>query len=210
MRTYNGEKLKLLHRRVGVLPGSFNPPHVGHLRLAQLALERAALDYCIFYVNSFNFDKRRQLIALQHRLRLFEMMRQDERMLVLSADYCSDNIGGAYLSQDVVFASLLEKLASSFGQCIELVLVRGSDYFYADEVEGLSYPKALCDIPHVVGIRQQAHEHIRFAAISRKLLLKTPEFSSSLVRQALAVKTNAETLLESSSAQYVVKFALFT
>ena len=210
MRIYNGEKLKLLHRRVGLLPGSFNPPHVGHLRLAQLALDRAALDYCIFYVNSFNFDKRRQLIALQHRLRLFEMMRQDERMLVLSADYFSDNPGGFYLPQEVVFVSLLEKLASSFGQCIEFVLVRGSDYFYADEVEGLSYPKALCAIPHVVGIRRQAHEHTRFAAISRKLLLKTPEFSSSLVRQAFAVKTNAETLLESSSAQYIAKFALFT
>lgn len=31
-------------RRIGLLGGAFNPPHLGHLRLAELALEHLALD----------------------------------------------------------------------------------------------------------------------------------------------------------------------
>jgi nicotinic acid mononucleotide adenylyltransferase len=54
-------------RRIGLLPGSFDPPHLGHVDLALQSRHSAGLDGCFFYINSINAAKQADLIPWQQR-----------------------------------------------------------------------------------------------------------------------------------------------
>lgn len=59
--------------RIGILGGTFNPVHVGHLRMAEEALEALALDVCLFipaWVPPHKSDPR--MAPFEHRWRMLE------------------------------------------------------------------------------------------------------------------------------------------
>jgi len=69
----NGEKQK-----IGLLGGSFNPVHMGHLILAQDAMERAELDQMIFIPCATPAHKDPgSLISFEHRFRMLELAVED-------------------------------------------------------------------------------------------------------------------------------------
>ncbi|MEJ5349575.1 MAG: nicotinate-nucleotide adenylyltransferase [Desulfosoma sp.] len=60
--------------RVGILGGTFNPVHVGHLRMAEEALEALALDLCLFipaWVPPHKPDP--DLVSYEHRWHMLEL-----------------------------------------------------------------------------------------------------------------------------------------
>jgi len=60
-------------QRVGVLGGTFNPIHIGHLAIAQMALERMHLNKVVFVPTYIPPHKNRKVVAgAKHR---FEMVR---------------------------------------------------------------------------------------------------------------------------------------
>lgn len=59
-------------RRVGLLGGAFNPPHVGHLKLARLALELLALDELRIVPTALSPHKATMAPAAPARLGLLE------------------------------------------------------------------------------------------------------------------------------------------
>ncbi len=69
----NGEKHK-----IGLLGGSFNPVHMGHLILAQDAMERAELDEMIFIPCATPAHKDPgSLISFEHRFSMLELAVED-------------------------------------------------------------------------------------------------------------------------------------
>ncbi|ROQ90960.1 nicotinate-nucleotide adenylyltransferase [Desulfosoma caldarium] len=61
-------------RRLGILGGTFNPVHLGHLRMAEEAVEALALDLCLFlpaWVPPHKPDP--HLVAFEHRWRMLEL-----------------------------------------------------------------------------------------------------------------------------------------
>lgn len=59
--------------RIGILGGTFNPVHVGHLRMAEEALEALALDFCLFipaWVPPHKSDA--EMASFEHRWRMLE------------------------------------------------------------------------------------------------------------------------------------------
>jgi hypothetical protein len=97
-------------RRIGLLPGSFNAPHFGHIELARCATEAADLDHCLFYVNSINLEKRGELAPHAHRCRLLGFMLVGPKMSIVDPEFFSDNPGDAFLPQERVFLALIEAL----------------------------------------------------------------------------------------------------
>ena len=59
-----------LHRRIGLMGGSFDPPHLAHAALAQSAIEQLQLDRLIVLPTGDAWHKSRTLTDGQHRLKM--------------------------------------------------------------------------------------------------------------------------------------------
>ncbi len=88
--------------RVGVLPGSFNPPTVAHLELARAARRRFELDTVAFSLSSVIVDKER-----------VEGLCREDRLLLLSL-LSADDAGAAAV---VVNRGLYSEQAPAFRAC---------------------------------------------------------------------------------------------
>ncbi len=59
-------------RRVGLLGGTFDPVHVGHVAIAELALEALALDEVLFIPAADPPHKKRPIAGYEHRVAMLE------------------------------------------------------------------------------------------------------------------------------------------
>lgn len=59
--------------RVGVYPGTFDPPHLGHLTLATVSMAHLNLDRLIVVPSAHHPAGKRPLATLEHRLRMCEL-----------------------------------------------------------------------------------------------------------------------------------------
>jgi nicotinate-nucleotide adenylyltransferase len=107
--------------KLGVLGGTFDPPHVGHLRLAEVAIEHLALDKLLFVPAGDPWRKAgRPLTPAEHRLEMTvlavdSLPRMDVSTLEL------DRPGPSY-SVDT-----LGELLARYGPETELFFVMGQD-----------------------------------------------------------------------------------
>ena len=63
--------------RLGILGGSFDPPHIGHLILAEYALDAVPLDHVLFVPAADPPHKRGTRAAVDHRLAMITAAIQD-------------------------------------------------------------------------------------------------------------------------------------
>lgn len=79
---------------VGLFGGSFNPPHEGHLLVAEIALRRLNLDQLWWMVTPGNpLKSRRELASLRDRIAMSEELIDDPRIKVTAFE---QNLGGSY------------------------------------------------------------------------------------------------------------------
>ncbi|MCS6907390.1 MAG: nicotinate-nucleotide adenylyltransferase [Anaerolineales bacterium] len=77
--------MRTTHRRVGVLGGTFDPIHFGHLILAEEALFQFELDCVLFLLTPFPPHKAEQtLTSPAHRLKMVELAVQDHPSFEIS------------------------------------------------------------------------------------------------------------------------------
>ena len=107
--------------KLGVLGGTFDPPHVGHLRLAEVAIERLGLDKLLFVPAGDPWRKAGQpLTPAEHRLEMTvlavdSLPRMDVSTLEL------DRPGPSYT------VDTLAELLARYGADTELYFVLGQD-----------------------------------------------------------------------------------
>lgn len=104
--------------RIGLLGGSFNPPHEGHFHISEAALKRLGLDYVWWMVAPRNPLKPSiGLAPIEHRVEWAAEIAQHPRMLVMDVE---TSLGTRY-SIDTIIA-----LKKRFPQ-VRFVWVMGSD-----------------------------------------------------------------------------------
>jgi cytidyltransferase-like protein len=209
MPLFDGQRLALPRGRIGLVPGSFNPPHAGHAELAEQAAEYAQLDTCVFYVNSICQRKRREFVSQRDRVRLLEGLLKDTRFHVISPDFFPDNPGGEFLPQEQVFLPLIAKLVEALGSTPEVWLVRGSDNFRPACKGGYRYPNELRAYPHVIGLRSREDDGYDYSQVEEKLFVRTTSISSTEVRADLRSHDGETTLLSADLASYIASHHLF-
>jgi len=71
-------------RKIGILGGSFNPIHLGHLLMAETALEQFNLDQIIWVPSYHPPHKRQQLISFGHRWNMLQLAIADHPSFIAS------------------------------------------------------------------------------------------------------------------------------
>ncbi len=114
--------------RIGILGGTFDPVHAGHLRVARAAVERLALDTLLFIPALLNPLKQGEAVtAFLHRLAMLDLAVANQPGLFVSA------MEGKRTPPSYTVDTVRE-LRQRLGARVELFLLVGMDAF--QEVEG--------------------------------------------------------------------------
>ena len=134
--------------KVGVLGGTFDPPHLGHLILGQEAYEALGLAQVLFVPAGEPWRKAgRELSPREHRLAMVRLAIGDNPAFAVSTSEI-DRPGPSYT------ADTMAELAEQFGPETELFLIMGAD--------------SLADFPHW-------HEPQRILELARLAVAERPE-----------------------------------
>ncbi|WP_445739016.1 nicotinate-nucleotide adenylyltransferase [Neorhizobium tunisiense] len=103
---------------VGLFGGSFNPPHEGHLLVAEIALRRLGLDQLWWMVTPGNpLKSRSELASLDDRLAMSEKLIDDPRIKITAFE---KTLGGSYTADTLAFVKARNPL-------VHFVWVMGAD-----------------------------------------------------------------------------------
>lgn len=103
---------------VGLFGGSFNPPHEGHLLVAEIALRRLGLDQLWWMVTPGNpLKSRSELALLGDRLAMSEKLIDDPRIKITAFE---KTLGGSYTADTLAFVKAKNPL-------VHFVWVMGAD-----------------------------------------------------------------------------------
>ena len=87
--------------RIGIFGGTFDPPHIGHLIMAQRAYEQLSLDTVFFVPNNIPPHKRKPSASAKDRLNMLRLAVLPHSHFEVSE--CEIERGGVSFSVDTVF-----------------------------------------------------------------------------------------------------------
>ena len=74
-----------MYRRIGILGGSFDPPHKGHLEISKLAIKKLKLDLIIWAVTKKNPLKKKPMILLNKRILLSKKITKSTKKIIIKS-----------------------------------------------------------------------------------------------------------------------------
>ena len=77
----NLRKKKL--NKIGILGGTFDPPHIGHLYISKIALKKLKLNKLIWAVTKKNPLKKKPILSLKIRMNLAKKITLEEKKIIL-------------------------------------------------------------------------------------------------------------------------------
>ncbi len=181
--------------RIGIYGGTFNPPHVGHLRAAEAAMALLRLDRLILMPAFCSPDKQVPEVAADHRLRMLRLAAKPN-MEVSELEVAR---GGTSYTVDT-----LRQLREMYPDA-ELVLLLGSDSFEGflswkepEEILKLASLAVLCrgGKKETAAIEQQKQRLEEMGAKIYRVDNPVTEISSSNLRRMLAFGCGREFLPE--------------
>ena len=196
-------------RSLGILGGTFNPPHLGHLAIAREAHEELALDRVLLMPAASIAHKRAGADpGAAHRLRMCRLLVEDARdATALSACALEVERGGSTYTVDT-----LEELHGMHPHA-RLTLIVGADT--ARTLPSWREPRrliALADlaVARRAGVSDQAVlESVPRPGRVRFLRAPLLEVSSSTVRERLAQGEQVNDLVGGAVASYISEHGLY-
>ena len=151
---------KLLHERVGLFGGTFDPPHVGHLILASEAKSQLELTRVLWTVTPDPPHKQDQSItALEHRLAMVRLAIRDNSAFELSD--VELNRPGPHYTIDTI------RLLAQQNPDAEIVPIIGGDSL--NDLPTWHQPKEILYTAHWVGVMRRPGEQTNLDALEREL-----------------------------------------
>ena len=78
------KKIKKKSKRIGILGGTFDPPHYGHLYISKIALKKLRLNKIIWAITSKNPLKKRPHLKLKKRVKLSKNITAKEKKISIA------------------------------------------------------------------------------------------------------------------------------
>ena len=198
--------------KIGVLGGTFDPVHIGHLILAEQAVATFGLSKVLFVPSGRPPHKDvSKITPLPHRLEMLRLAIEGNDMFEISEIECS----GAEINYTYI---TLEKLNGIYGCETELYYIIGADVLhYITKFKNFTRVFASCAIiastrpgEYMKRIEHIAGELVRMYN-ARILLMKFPEIaiSSSMIRDKIAGGESARYMLPDPVPGYIAKNGLY-
>ena len=201
---------KLLHERVGLFGGTFDPPHVGHLILASEAQSQLELTRVLWTVTPNPPHKQDQLItSLEHRLAMVKLAIQDNPSFELSDIELSRP--GPHYTVDTI------KLLAHENPNAEIVPIIGGDSL--NDLPSWHQPKEFLYAAHWVGVMRRPGEVTNLEVLERELpgiaskvhYVEAPllEIASREIRERAAAGKQFRYYLPESVYEYIEQHQLY-
>ena len=198
--------------RIGIYGGTFNPPHTGHLRLAEEMLKAASLDKIIVIPASTPPHKSDSgLISEEHRLNMCSLLFSDGHFDVSDIEICRK--GKSYTFDTVT------QLKKEYPDD-ELFLIIGSDMLLSFD-KWYRFEDILRSVTLCVATREDeisVEQLLSYAEETLKLSrddiivssMRAFECSSTEVRKLIAEGEGAEHFLSEDVSEYIFDNSLYT
>lgn len=188
-------------KRVGLLGGTFNPVHIGHLAMGQLALERLDLDKVIFIPSYLPPHKTaKNVVGARHRLKMLEIATGDNPNFEVSD--VEIKRGGKSYSIDTV-KGLFEK----YSEDTKFYFIIGGDS--AETLHRWKNISELSGLVNFVAINRPGFKPQQKKYKFRSLTMPSLEISSSYLRKCLASGGSGLYLLRYHVSEYIKKNKLY-
>ncbi len=76
--------------KIGILGGTFDPPHIGHLYISEIALKKLKLNHVVWLITKQNPLKQKAYFNIKARINLAKIMLKNEKKI--SVEYIEKNI----------------------------------------------------------------------------------------------------------------------
>lgn len=191
--------------KIGILGGTFDPPHLGHLAIAEGARDRLGLDEVVFIPAARNPMKdRRSFAGHKHRLAMVRLMAEGHPGLSVS-DIEITRGGTSYM------VDTLEEL--QLVQPAEYWLILGSD-----TLSGFSewrQPERICRMARVAAVIRPPMEKVTFPlpdyleAVLDWVELQVPNISSTRLRSMLQQREDVSKWMAPGVLDYIRSHDLY-
>ena len=188
-------------KRIGILGGTFNPIHLGHLVMSEMAYERLCLDKVVFipsYLPPHKSDT--DIIAAKHRLQMTRLAIYGNPRFSIS-DIEVKRGGKSYTIDTVNY------LQKTYPKGTKFYIIIGNDL-----VVGLSRWKRIKDLLKevcFVAISRRGFEAKRASVPVQRLNMQDIEISSSDIRKRIGSGKSVRYLLPDQVRQYIKKYQLY-
>lgn len=199
-------------KRIGIMGGTFDPPHLGHLHIAKTAYERAGLDGVLFLPNGTPAYKtaERRISSKEDRCRMTEL-------LIRECPWCEMSMLECERGGNTYTADTLAQLTQAH-QDIAYELIVGSDSFQA--MEHWYHPERIFAAAGVIVLLRDADTESslkdavlryeqRYGARIRVVVCETCEISSTQIRKLAASGKSLEGLVPESVEKYIAAHHLY-
>ena len=197
--------------RIGILGGTFDPIHLGHLAIAGAALDRLNLDRVILIPAGRPWLKSDQMVtSAAHRLAMVRLAIKDRPELEVSSIEV-DRPGPTYT------VDTLAELRQELGSGVELYLVLGMDS--VRELRRWRYPERLFDLCTVVAVSRPDSPDVSSAEIEdsftsahgRIRMVRGPmlDISATDIRLRVAEGRSISDSVPSSVERYIREHGLY-
>lgn len=193
-----------MSEKIGILGGTFDPPHFGHLVLAQELAEKLKLDRVIFIPSAVPPHKTGDDISsFKHRFDMTQRAISGNKLFSIS-DIELKREGPSYTIDTI------KQLRKLYPQA-ELFLLTGSDIL--EEIPNWKNPREIYEsIKVVIGLRpgfDRIDQTSQFAKESRIIEITSLDISSTLIRRKIKTGEAIRYLVHSEVEHYILQQKLY-
>lgn len=199
------------HRRIGIMGGTFDPIHIGHLLIAENALESYHLNEVLFIPTGVPYMKsEKQVSDVRDRVRMVELAISDNPNFSLSTIEADE-------AENTYTYRTLEKL-KELNSGAEYFFIMGADSLFA--MESWRYPeKIFSDCTVLAAVRDEKNamdvrdkitelEH-NYKAKILLLPARSIEISSTDIRRRLMRKESVRYMVQDTVITYIKEQKLY-
>jgi len=192
-------------KRVGIFGGAFDPPHIGHERLAALCSERLGLEELLIVPTYHSPHKPTPLTDYEHRL---NMCRAVFTKKIYTVSDMERQIGGEGYT-----ITLIRKLRELYPRGTKFFLIIGGDMLFCFE-KWYRYESILKECTVTAAAREEDSyaDMLEYAAeLGHVKVLNLPvtDISSTELREKLKKGENTEGLLSEEVIAYIKEHGLY-
>lgn len=200
-----------MNSRIGILGGTFNPIHNGHIRLALCAVDELSLDKVLIMPSGKSYFKNQdEIVNTLHRVNMVNLAIEDYPKLILD-DMETKREGNSYTYET------LEILSNKY-ITDDLYYIIGADTLFS--IETWRMPQTIFNLSTIVTCKRNNHsqeeleiqrDHLISEFGARIVLLDCPEYdiSSTQIRNNIRQGLSLKNLVCSNVEQYIFDEGLY-